>query len=61
MSNDVIEAVTFKQTDQINLKTRSFKADINLVEAKTSSDPDPEQSYGKVFEKIVLKIIIVEQ
>jgi len=61
LSNDVIEAVNFKQTDQINLKTRSFKADINLVEAKTSGDPDPEKSYGKVFERVVLKIIIAEQ
>jgi hypothetical protein len=61
LSNDVIEAVNYKQTDQINLKTGSFKAAIDLVEAKTSNDPDPEQSYGKVFEKVVLKIIIAEQ
>jgi hypothetical protein len=61
LSNDVIEAVDFKQTDQINLKTRSFKADINFVEAKTNSDPDPEQPYEKVFEKVILRIIITEQ
>ncbi len=61
LSNDIVEAVNFKQTGQINLRTRSFKADINLVEAKTSNDPDPEQPYGKVFEKVVLKIIIAEQ
>lgn len=61
LSNDVIEAVNFKQTDQINLKTQSFKADINFIEAETSSDPDPEQPYEKAFKKVILRIIIAEQ
>lgn len=59
--NDVPEAVNVKEGDQINLKTQSFKADITFVEAKTSSDPDREQPYEKVFEKVILKIIIAEQ
>ncbi len=37
LSNEVIEAVDFEQADQINLRTQSFKADINLVEVETSS------------------------
>ncbi len=61
LSGNVIEAVNFKQTDQINLKTRSFKADINFIEGKTISDPDPEQPYKKAFEKVVFRIIIAEQ
>ncbi len=61
LSNEVIEARNVKQTDQINLKTRSFKADISFIEAKTSSDPDPEQPYEKAFEKVILRIVIAEQ
>ncbi len=61
LSSEVIEARTFRPTDQIKLRTRSFKAEISITEANTRSDPDPEQPAEKAFEKVVLRIVIGEQ
>ncbi len=61
LSSDVIAAENFKATDQIRLRTRSFKADINVIEARIGSDPDSENPDEKVFEKVLLRITVAEQ